>query len=102
MLIFNLYHDQKAVNLMNRLQAANIDVIRCTQYTSSEETECSFKKSDFVFALLTDDAPMPRFLVEESDRIIGEQESRCISDHSTSGTAVALQKRRKQRKSVLD
>jgi len=69
-LIYDEYHDQKAINLMNRLNTAGINVLRCTQYTPTAEMERFIKKSDFVFALLVDDAPLPFSLVQATEYIV--------------------------------
>ena len=69
-LIYDQYHDQKAINLMNRLLSTGINVLRCTQYTPSAQMEEYIKKSDFVFALLIDDAPLPYSLVQDAERIV--------------------------------
>lgn len=69
-LIFDEHHDQKAIKLINRLHTTKIDVLRCTQYTPVTEMERFIKRTDFVFALLIDDAPLPYSLVRETERIV--------------------------------
>ena len=71
-LLFDQYHDQKAINLIRRLQETGIHVLRCTQNTPLEEMEQNIKKADFIFVLLVDDAPFPYILCQNADRMVQE------------------------------
>jgi len=75
-LVFDEHHDKKAINLINRLQSAGIQVLKCTQYTAVTEWEKYIKTVDFVFVLLTDDAPLPQPLVRNADNLIQKVSNR--------------------------
>jgi len=75
-LIFDEYHDQKAINLINRLDNIGIQTLRYTQLTSKSDFELYSKKTDFIFALLTDDAPIPMSLVQNTEQLIAEIRNR--------------------------
>lgn len=72
LLVFDRYHDDKAIHLMNRLQKTGIHTLQCTQYTPEAELEQHVKRADFVFVLLTDDAPFPPALCQNTDRLVQE------------------------------
>jgi len=71
-LIFDEYHDKKAIRLIQEVEKNNIHVLRCTQFTTTQDFSDNIRKADFVFVLLVDDAPLPIELCQRADRLITE------------------------------
>lgn len=69
-LIFDQYHDEKAIRMIGRLQKAGVQVLRCTQFTPGPELEQNLRKAGFIFLLLVDDAPFPRELTRVTDQLL--------------------------------
>lgn len=67
LIIYDQYHDAKAVRLLNRLQDMKIHALRCTQLTPAADREAMVRAAGYLFVLLTDDDLFPRTFVDTVD-----------------------------------